>query len=72
MSIKIAGVDLFSQGLDNEFRITVLEKVVDKILSKQPTILSKDEYNQIRKEVVANLQKKYPEAGIQLVEGKNE
>lgn len=72
MSIKIAGVDLFSQGLDNEFRITVLEKVVDKILSKQPTILSKDEYNQIRKEVVANLQKKYPEAGIQLVEGENE
>lgn len=72
MSIKIAGVDLFSQGLDNEFRITVLEKVVDKILSKQPTILSKDEYSQIRKEVVANLQKKYPEAGIQLVEGKNE
>ncbi len=72
MSIKIAGVDLFSQGLDNEFRINVLEKVVDKILSKQPTILSKDEYNQIRKEVVANLQKKYLEAGIQLVEEKNE
>ena len=70
MSIKIAGVDLFSQGLDNEFRITVLERVVEKILSKQPNILTKNEHEQIKKDVVEFLQKKYPEAGIALVEGK--
>lgn len=70
MSIRIAGVDLFSQGLDNEFRITVLERVVEKILSKQPNILTKNEHEQIRKDVVEFLQKKYPEAGIALVEGK--
>ena len=70
MSIKIAGIDLFSQGLDNEFRITVLERVVEKILSKQPNILTKNEHEQIKKDVVEFLQKKYPEAGIALVEGK--
>ena len=72
MSIKIAGVDLFSQGLDNEFRITVLERIVDKILSKNPTILSTDDLGNIRADVVKVLQQKYPEAGIKAVEDKNE
>lgn len=72
MSLKIAGIDLFSQGLDNEFRVSVLEKVVEVILAKQPTILSKEDYNQIKKEAAQNLQKKYPKAGIELVEGKND
>jgi len=69
MSIKIAGVDLFSQGLDNEFRIAVLERLVEQILKKHPNVLGPNELEQIRKEIVVNLQKKYPEAGIQLVEG---
>lgn len=72
MSINIAGVDLFRQGLDSEFRIAVLERIIEKILNKYPNTLTKDEYEQIRKEVVASLQKKYPEAGINLAEGKNE
>lgn len=71
MSINIGGVDLFRQGLDNEFRIIVLEKIVHKIIAKQPNILTKDEHEQIRKEAVTFLQKKYPKAGIKLVEDKN-
>ena len=72
MSIKIAGVDLFNQGLDNEFRISVLEKIVETILSKNPNILSNKQLKEIRLNVVKSLQTKYPEAGIELNEVKND
>ena len=71
MSIRIAGVDLFSQGLENEYRISVLEKVLDKIITNNPSIkISEKEIEKIRKEVIFLLQKKYPEAGINNTEGK--
>ena len=47
----------------------VLERLVEQILKKHPNVLGPNELEQIRKEIVVNLQKKYPEAGIQLVEG---
>ena len=72
MSIKIAGVDLFNQGLDNEFRISVLEKIVETILSKNPNNLSNKQLKEIRLNVVKSLQTKYPEAGIELNEVKND
>lgn len=72
MSIKIAGVDLFNQGLDNEFRISVLEKIIETILSKNPNILSNKQLKEIRLNVVKSLQTKYPEAGIELNEVKND
>ncbi len=72
MSIKIAGIDLFNQGLDNEFRISVLEKIVETILSKNPNILSNKQLKEIRLNVVKSLQTKYPEAGIELKEVKND
>lgn len=68
MSIKIAGIDLFDQGLDNEFRINFLEAIVEKILLKNPNLLSRKQINQLRKNAVKQLQDKYPEAGIELEE----
>lgn len=70
MNIKIAGIDLFSQGLDNEYRIAMLERIVEKILLKNPTALSQKDLADIRSDVVKILQQKYPEAGIDLVEVK--
>lgn len=65
MSVKIAGIDLFSQGLDNEYRITILEKILDKIVSNNPIIkITKDEIEDIKKSTLISLQRKYPEAGI--------
>lgn len=71
MSIKIAGVDLFNQGLDNEFRISVLEKIIETILSKNPNILSNKQLKEIKINVVKSLQTKYPEAGIELIKKQN-
>lgn len=65
MSLSIGGVDLFNQGLNNEYRVMVLEKVIDSILKKTPgLVITQQEIDSIRKQAVADLQKKYPEAGI--------
>ena len=70
MSISIGGVDLFNQGLNNEYRIMVLERVIDVILKKNTSlIITQQEIESIRKHAIADLQKKYPQAGI--TEGSN-
>ena len=73
MGIKIGEVDVASQIVENEYRIAVLERVVDFLLSRATTLtgpaLSPQDLNRIRKEVVAQLQKKYPNSGITLKEG---
>lgn len=66
MSIKIAGVDLFSQGLDNEYRITILEMIIEELLKKKENsnFLTEQKFEKIKKEARILLQKKYPQVGI--------
>jgi hypothetical protein len=70
-SYEIAGVNLFSQGLGNEYRISILERILDKIVSNNPNIkITKDEINEIKKATLLSLQTKYPEAGLTEVDRK--
>lgn len=74
MSIKIGEVDVASQILENEFRILVLEQVVDALLRRIPIVgpaISKQEMQDIRRRAVEQLKKKYPNSGIELKEGAN-
>lgn len=71
MSFNLKGINLFDQGLDNEFRINFLEAIVEKILLKNPDLLSRKQINQLRKNAIKQLQDKYPEAGIELIEKQN-
>lgn len=66
MGIKLGEIDS-GQILDNEFRINVLEIVLDKILQKNPNIigLTQNELEDIRVSVANNLKRKYPKAGIE-------
>jgi len=70
MGIKIGEVDVASQIVENEYRIAVQERVVDFLLSRATALtgpaLSPQDLSRIRKEVVAQLQKKYPNSGITL------
>ena len=68
MGIKIGDVDVAQQTLDNEFRVGVLERLLERILNNNPSIQkpSQSELNEIRKQVVKDLQKKYPNSGIEL------
>jgi len=73
MGIKIGEVDVASQILENEYRVAVLERVVDFLLSRAQTVtgpaLSPTDLNRIRREVVEQLKEKYPNSGLELREG---
>lgn len=68
MSIKIGDIDLVKQGLETEFRLGVLEHLLEQIINTN-TALTKPTQNElegIRKMVVEQLKKKYPNSGIEL------
>ena len=64
MGIKFGEIDV-GQILENEFRINVLERIVEfhAAHSRYPDI---NELGQIRENVAELLKKKYPESGIKL------
>jgi len=67
LGIKFGEIDA-SQILDNEFRILVLEKIVDRLLAASPASATGLNVNAIRAEVIEFLKKKYPNSGISLKE----
>ena len=65
MSIKIGDVDLFDSAVNTEFRVAILERVIDRLLrAAPPGTLSPQDMEKIRAEVLAEMQKKYPSAGL--------
>ena len=65
MGMRIGDIDIPDSIIDAEFRITVLEKVIDRLLRVAPpgTLTEKD-INIFRDEAIELLQKKYPASGI--------
>lgn len=72
MGIKIGEVDVVSQIIENEFRVSVLERLVELLLGRISTMggspISPQDLAQVRHEVVEHLKKKYPNSGIALRE----
>lgn len=66
MGISIGGIDIAQSALDSEYRIMVLERIVETLLNKVggATILSTADLEKIRADAFKDLQKKYPEAGL--------
>ena len=67
MGIKIGDIDIANQTLENEFRLGVLERLLENVLNSNPNLNKPTQLQlqQIRKEVVQQLQKKYPNSGIE-------
>ena len=65
MGIKFGEIDA-GQILDNEFRVGVLERLLDWLLKENPQLRrpSPDDVRRLRREAVEVLQKKYPKSGI--------
>ncbi|MFA5188500.1 MAG: hypothetical protein WC460_04020 [Patescibacteria group bacterium] len=59
MGIKFGEVDS-SQIIENEFRINVLERVIEFMANNQGVLPSIVQLNEIRKEVARLLKTKYP------------
>jgi len=65
MGIKFGEIDA-NQILQNEFRIGVLEKLLEWTLNNSPmTRPSLKEIKEIKKSVIMQLQQKYPKSGIE-------
>ncbi len=64
MSIKIGGIDLSESVINSEYRISVLEKVVDLLIQRTNAGISQQEIEQIREQSIKELNDKYPNAGI--------
>jgi hypothetical protein len=63
--INIGGVNLFDTAINTEFRIAVLERVVDRLLrTAAPGTLLPADMERFREEVLKEMQKKYPNAGL--------
>jgi len=65
MSVKFGEIDS-SQILDNEYRINILERVIDILITENPKAAEKINITQVREDVVKDLQGKYPNSGIKL------
>ena len=63
MGVKFGEIDA-GQILDNEFRIIVLERVLDVLLAANPAAVASLNMDVVRQDVVNELQKKYPNSGI--------
>ena len=69
MGPKIGDIDIASTLLEHEFRILVLEGVIDVLMSRIPIVgpaVRPEEVQQIRERAIARLKLKYPNANIQL------
>jgi len=65
MSISIAGIDLADAAINAEFRITVLERIIDRLLRVAPPgTLTETDMKAIRDQALRDLRQKYPSAGI--------
>jgi hypothetical protein len=66
MSIQIGGINLADAIVNSEFRIAVLERIVDRLLKVSPPgTLTPEAMEVIQSETIQMLQKKYPQAGLQ-------
>ena len=64
--MNIREIDITRQGLDNEYRLCILERVIDEILLKHPTIWGSLDVDSIKQDSLKSLQKKYPNSEIAL------
>lgn len=66
MSISVGGVNIIDTALNTELRVMVLEKIIDRLLAVVPPgTLTQPMLDQIRRDCVAEIKRKYPDAGIQ-------
>ena len=70
MGIKFGEIDA-SQILDNEFRLRVLERLLEGVLNSNPDLIkpTQIDIDAIRKIVVEELKRKYPNSGIEFKNG---
>ncbi|WP_396179647.1 hypothetical protein [Flavobacterium sp.] len=67
MGIKIGDIDIANQIIDNDFRIGVLEKILEKLLNSNKNLVlpTQMEIEDFREKTATELKAKYPNSGIE-------
>jgi hypothetical protein len=67
MGIKIGDIDIANQIIDNDFRIGVLEKILEKLLNSNKNLVlpTQTEIEEFRVKTATELKVKYPNSGIE-------
>ena len=70
MGTRFGDVEV-TQIIENEYRIEILEGIISLLLQRNPAAkISHGELRSIKETVIAKLQEKYPNSGIELTEAK--
>lgn len=65
MSIRIGGLDLTDSVINLEFRMGVLERLVDRMATfVPPGAITQADVERMREDVMKDLQKRFPDLGI--------
>ena len=69
MGVLVAGIDVAKVSVENEFRIGVLEGLVDLLLQRSGVRISAVDMEAIRQATFERLRAKYPEMGLRFEQG---
>lgn len=65
MSISVGSVNLVDGILDAQYRIAVLERIVEHLIRRTPAgAITQADIQKYQAEALAEMQKRYPDAGI--------
>ena len=64
MGVLVAGIDVAKVSVENEFRIGVLEGLLDLLLQRSGVRISATDIEAIRQATLVRLQAKYPDMGL--------
>ena len=66
MSISVGGINLAEAAIDAQYRIAVLEKIVEHLVNRSlPGVITTADIKRYQDAALADMQRKYPSAGIQ-------
>ncbi len=65
MTIEVGGVNLVEGVLDAQYKVAVLEKLVQHLAKQMPPgTMSQADIDRYQEEALEEMQKRYPDAGI--------
>ena len=67
MGVLIGGIDVVRQTVENEFRIEVLERLLDLLVQRTGSRISIEEIGNARAQAATRLQAKYPDLQLRMV-----
>ena len=65
MSISVGGINLAEAAIDAQYRISVLEKIVEHLVNRAvPGAITAADIKRYQDEALRDMQRKYPDAGL--------